>query len=116
MALLGEVTSAIGDALLGTAEWAWPKLKSGADVFERLVQAAKPEPPMTLRTLDGELVTGLAVMNRGQVLIFVGVREHATSSMHAAPAPPPHRPRSLYQDDLPEWARDPQLDPYRRDP
>ena len=113
----GEVTSAIGDALLGAAEWAWPKLRSGADVLERLVQAAKPVPPMTLRTLDGELVTGLAVMNRGQVLIFVGVREHATSSTSAAAAPPAHRqPRSLYQDDLPEWARDPQLDPYRRYP
>ncbi len=111
------MTSAIGDALLGAAEWAWPRLRSGADVFERLVQAATPEPPRTLRTIDGELVTGLAVMNRGQVLIFVGVREHATSSTRAAPAPAPHRPlRPLYEEDLPEWARDPQLDPYRRYP
>ena len=113
------MNSDIGDALIAAVEWAWPRMWSRAEeVFDRVVEAAKPHPPMTLRTLDGELVTGLAVMNRGQVLIFVGVREPSTTTSSSRAVPPPvhHSPRSLYQDDLPEWARDPQLDPYRRYP
>ena len=107
------MTSAIGDALLTAVEWAWPRAWLHAeDVFERVVEAAKPHPPMALRTLDGELVTGLVVLNRGQALIFIGVRENPSS----APAAPHRQQRPLYQDDLPDWARDPQLDPYRRYP
>ena len=112
----GEVTSAIGDALLTTLEWAWPKVRSGADVLERLVQAAKPEPPMIMRTMDGEIVTGLVVLNRGQVLIFVGVREPSTYST-SAPQPParPQPQRPMYpDDDLPSWARDMSIEPYGR--
>ena len=88
----GEVTSAIGDALITATEWAWPRLRQAGAVFERLVEAARPEPPMTLRTMDGELVTGLAVMNRGQVLIFIGVREPSTYSTSTAAAQPQSAP------------------------
>ena len=70
-----SLTEFIGDALVAMFEGTWPKLRPRAHhVFEHIVDAVRPDPPMSLRTLDGATFTGIAIADRGQVLIFVGTR------------------------------------------
>lgn len=103
-----ELSRTIGDALLSATEWAWPHVRSRVDAaLEHVAELARPHPPMTVRTLDGEILTGLVVVDHGQAVFFLGVREPGRS---APPQPPPRF------DDEPLWSRDLQVDPYRRHP
>ena len=100
------MTTAVGDALVNLLEWSWPRLRPSArQMFERVADAVRPDPPLRLCSIDGrESLTGVAVMNRGEVLGFVGWRHQAM-----APArPEPQR----YFDDESMWQRE--VDPYRR--
>lgn len=102
------LSSTIGDALLTVVELAWPKVTTRVDeLIERVAEVARPHPPMTLRTLDGEVLTGLVCLDRGAAILFLGVREPGSS----APMSPPW-PRPPPDDGMPPWARD--VDPYRR--
>lgn len=71
--------------------------------FERVRDAVRPDPPITLVTLDGAVLTGLIVLERGQGLAFIGTRQPAPTAST--------RPPFTYHDE-PIWARED--DPYRR--
>lgn len=87
-----------GDAIVAVLDWAWPRLRGRARrVIEHIVEAVTPDPPMTVRTLDGATFTGIVIADRGQVLVFIGTR---VTVQH---------PR--YFDDEPPLWRD---DPFRR--
>jgi hypothetical protein len=80
------------------------------EVLGEVAEVVRPKPPMTIRTTDGETVTGLLVVDRGEVILFLGVREQAPSIITPAP-----RPRSPSPFDEPElWQRP--IDPYARHP
>jgi len=100
---------AIGDALLGLVDWAWPRVAPRVDdLFDRVADALRPDPPLSIRSLEGHLLTGLIIVDRGQVLLFIGSRVPAASSTQGAiPLGPSHH-------DIPPWARDLEVDPYRR--
>ena len=111
MAFFGGLSGVIGDAFVATLDWSWPRIAPRVEAAARVIaDAVRPEPPMTLRTLDGELVTGLVVLNRGQALLFIGVREQCPPVVH----PPPLR--DPYPSDESFWGRDVRVDPYRRHP
>ena len=70
-----RLSALIGDALVTFFDGLWPKLEPRARrVFEHVVEAIRPDPPMTLRTMDGMTFTGVVVADRGQVLVFIGTR------------------------------------------
>jgi hypothetical protein len=65
----------IGDAIVDLFDGLWPKLRPRARrVLDHIVDAVRPDPPMTVRTVDGATFTGLVVADRGQVLVFIGTR------------------------------------------
>ena len=98
---------AFADALVELLDVGWPRVRRKVDdVLSGLAELVAPDPPLVLKTPSGELVTGLAILNRGRALLFVGVRE----SGPMAQAPPP-TPRDLTRDEALLWERD--VDPYR---
>jgi hypothetical protein len=103
--------SAFAEALVLLLDWTFPSARSTIDeVLEDVAEVVKPRPPMTIRTMtDGEVISGLLVVDRNEVLAMLGVREQAPS---ITPAP---RPRSPSPFDEPElWQRP--IDPYARHP
>ena len=99
------LTTAIGDALLALIEWGWPEVRFRTQAFlERVGDAVRPSPPLSLVSVDGrEVLTGIALLDRGQVLAFLGTRNPAVSR-----TPPLHQyPREQYPDefDEPLWDR-----------
>lgn len=107
-----RLTARIGDALVALIEWSWPHLTSRLEpMFEHVGEFVRPDPPISIRTLDGELLTGLLIADRGQVLLFVGTRTvppNTHSERHDPPSP------RYPGDGIPLWARDVEVDPYRR--
>jgi hypothetical protein len=79
-----------------------PRIK---EMFEDVADLLTPHPPMSLRTLDGEALTGVVVVDRGQVIAFLGTRS-------AAPPPAPHRGPLPFQPDDDYWG--PPHGPYSR--
>jgi len=63
----------------------------------------RPDPPISVRTLDNELLTGLIIADRGQVLLFVGTRMAPQNSVHSERRDPPS-PR-YPGDGIPLWSR-----------
>ena len=102
---------ALGEALVTLFDWAIPTARLKIDeVLEDVAEAVKPRPPLSICTTSGETVTGLLVVDRGDVLLFLGVREQAPATM----TPPPAR-RSPSPFDEPElWSG--RVDPYARHP
>ncbi len=97
----------VGDALVALLDWAWPHIEPRVEAAaEFIADAVRPEPPMSIRTLDGETVTGLLVADRGRVLAFIGIRQ----------PPPATAPMRHERFEEPLWPRDVQVDPYRRPP
>jgi len=113
------LTSAIGDALVALVDWAWPRVSFRVDEWvEKVAEAVRPDPPMTIRTLDGLVLTGLLVADRGQVILFIGTRAPPSDGF-TSPRRDPHDPRRNDDGAIPLWARelDPsefEVDPYRR--
>jgi hypothetical protein len=107
-----RLTARIGDALVALIEWTWPHLTSRLEpMFERVGEFVRPDPPISVRTLDGELLTGLLIADRGQVLLFVGTRT-VPSNSHSERR---DSPSARYPGDgIPLWSRDLEVDPYRR--
>jgi hypothetical protein len=110
---------AIGDALLAVVDWAWPRVAPRVDdLFERVADVLRPDPPLSIRSLEGHLLTGLIIVDRGNVLLFIGSRLPAAGSTQGAiPLGPSHhdrRPGRFDDDAIPPWARDLEVDPYRR--
>ena len=74
--MAGGLTSAIGEALLQLVQFVWPTVAPQlGQLAERVADVVRPDPPFTLQTPEGEVVTGLVVLDRGQVLLFVGSRQ-----------------------------------------
>jgi hypothetical protein len=106
-----RLTSRIGDALVALIEWTWPHLTSRLEpMLERVGEFVRPDPPISIRTLDSELLTGLIVADRGQVLLFVGTRTTLQGSVHTDRRDPSPR---YPGDGIPLWPRDVEVDPYR---
>lgn len=113
MAVVRGLSAVLGDALVALLDWSWPRIQPKVDAaVDFVADAVTPHPPMSLRTLDGELVTGLVVLNRGQAIVFIGVREPGPRTTHTYAGDPFHDDEPLWQRD----ARDVRLDPYRRHP
>jgi hypothetical protein len=71
-----DLREEIGQALIALFEWTEPRLAAVADAaFEYLSDVARPEPPMSICTPDGEVLTGVLVVDRGRVLLFLGSRQ-----------------------------------------
>jgi len=115
------LTSAIGDALLAVVEWATPRLSARVeDWVEKIADVVRPDPPLTIRSLEGHLLTGLLVADRGQVVLFIGTRVPSSGGF----APTSHDPRTRRYGDgsIPMWPPDVdprdfehlEVDPYRR--
>jgi hypothetical protein len=93
----------LGDALISFLDWAWPRVAPRLEeIFESVAEAVRPDPPMSLHTLDGQVVTGVAVIDRGQVIAFVGTRQPVSAS-HPWRT---HREEPPFDDDSPLWGRD----------
>ena len=85
--MAGGLTSAIGEALLQLVQFVWPSAAPQIGHFAgRVADVVRPDPPFTLQTPEGEVVTGILVLDRGQVLLFIGTRQ-----------PRPSPPRPAYQ-------------------
>jgi hypothetical protein len=110
------LTHRIGDALVWFIDWTLPRVGSRLDdLLGKAGDVLRPDPPITITTLDRELLTGLIVADRGQVILFVGVRSAPTSSG----ASTSDTARRYDDGSIPLWARgvDPresEVDPYRR--
>lgn len=116
------LTDAIGDALISLVEWAAPRIRVCVDDWvEKVGDVVRPDPPMTIRTLDGLVLTGLLVCDAGQVILFIGTRA-PPSTFAASPRPDPRDPGRYDDGSIPLWARDVDprelrdldVDPYRR--
>ena len=100
-----RLTKVIGEALVSLLEVTWPRLAPRLErLRDRVAETVRPDPPLYLQTLDGQVVTGLVVLERGQALFFLGVRQ---SEPKRVPPWQGHR-------DEPLWPRDLDIDPYRR--
>ncbi|MFO0675328.1 MAG: hypothetical protein U0169_02260 [Polyangiaceae bacterium] len=88
------MTPSVGDALVDLLDVGWPEVSAKArELLATVADVFRPDPPITLRTLEGHALTGLAVMDRGQVIAFLGSR-------HPGAVPAPHgHPRYPYGDD-----------------
>ena len=68
----------------------------------------KPDPPFKITREDGELITGILVVDRGRVLFFVGTRQPAVSRpAHTAPErtyPERGYPERSYDADRSLWS------------
>jgi hypothetical protein len=108
-----SVTVALGDALITFLDWALSRVMPRFDEFlESVAEAVRPDPPLTLTTVDGQVVTGIAVIDRGKVIAFIGTRQPWQQ-----PQPwRPHRDDPAYDDNAPLWGRDVRVEPYRRHP
>ena len=121
MALQRGLADAIGDALLSLVEWAAPRLTSRVDEWvDKVAEAVRPDPPMTIRTLDDFVLTRLLVCDAGRVIMFIGTRVPLSNGAPSPrPQPQPREPQRYDDGSIPLWARDLDrqdvgpIDPYR---
>jgi hypothetical protein len=107
--LAGGLSTAIGEALLQLVQFVWPEASPQFDhLARRVTDALRPEPPFTLQTPDGEVVTGIVILDRGRALLFFGTRQSALSRPAYRPPEQPYPDRG-YDVDQPLWPR-----PYQR--
>ena len=105
---------------LSVVEWAAPRISTRVDEWiEKIGDVVRPDPPISVRTVDGLVLTGLLVVDRGQAVLFIGTRWPPSGG------PPPRfdeRSRRFDDSAIPLWARDVEprdlrdldVDPYRR--
>ncbi len=94
--MAGGLTSAIGEALLELVELVWPEAAPHvARVARQVADAVRPDPPFTVTTQDGEVLTGILVLDRGRALFFFGTRQ-AAASRPAYQAPAYQAPERTY--------------------
>jgi hypothetical protein len=100
------LSALIGDALFALLDFTLPDVRQRVGRFvEQAADVLRPEPPFTLQTTDGQVVTGFVVLDRGTALLFIGIRRFPSSS----PSPgyrPPDRPYEGHRYDEPGlWPR-----------
>ena len=92
-----SLAASIGDALVALLDWGSPRLRDRLESsLERVAEYVRPDPPISIVTLDGQVLTGVLVADRGQVLAFLGTRQPCTSSRHTS---------GFAFDDEPPWPR-----------
>lgn len=109
--------SLLGEALLDAARGVFLELAAHRDdAVEWIREVARAPPGVELRAPDGAIYTGVAVVDRGHVILLVAFRHDGP--MHTEPpyrpvVTPPPLPRNPRQflDDF-EWDRD--GDPFQR--
>lgn len=80
---------AFGNAIVALFDWTWPRMAPRVhDFAESVKEFLLPDPPMTICTPSGEIVTGFLVVDRSRVVVFVGTR---TPGRHAEVDQPPRR-------------------------
>jgi hypothetical protein len=78
-----------GNAIVSLFEWTWPRMPPRVRDFAQSVKEyVLPDPPMTVCTPSGEIITGFLVVDRSRVVVFVGTR---TPGRHADVDQPPRR-------------------------
>lgn len=106
------LSTAFGNAIVAVFEWTWPRVAPRIHaVAERLAELVLPDPPMTVRTLDGEILTGVLIVDRGQVLAFLGSR-HAARVHAPQPTTPRYEQRYPFESEEDLWSRG--VNPYPR--
>ncbi len=103
------LSSAIGDAILQLVQFVWPSAAPRfGHVARSLADAVRPDPPFKITADDGELITGILVVDRGRALFFVGTRQSAVSRpAHTAPErtyPERGYPERSYDADQSLWS------------
>jgi len=72
----GGLTSAIGEALLQLVQFVWPSAAPQIGHFAgRVADVVRPDPPFTLQTPEGEVVTGIVILDAGRTVFFFGTRQ-----------------------------------------
>ena len=80
----------IGDALLSLLNLNWPDMRPRVErAAKRVAEVLRPEPPFELHTTDGQVISGLVVLDRGRALLFLGIRQIPTSSSSSSARRPP---------------------------
>jgi hypothetical protein len=88
------VNDVFEEALLRFFRRSWPPLRDQLDGFgRRAADAVRPEPPLFMQTLNGDVVTGVVILERGQALAFLGIRHART------PRSSPHHHYPHYDDE-----------------
>jgi hypothetical protein len=101
--LAASLSTAIGDALLSLVEFVWPEaIPQVEELARRVTDIARPDPPFTLQTPDGQVLTGLVVLDCGRALLFIGTRQPAAARTAYRP------PERGYEDEPPLWPLRPQ--------
>ena len=81
------LSHAIGEALLELVQFVWPAVAPQVEHFAKQVaDFVRPDPPFTVTTQDGELLTGILVVDAGRCLFFFGTR--TTAAARPAYRPP----------------------------
>jgi hypothetical protein len=100
------VIEVLEEALLCLWRRIWPPVRRRIeDVFERAGDVLRPEPPLYLVTLDGDVVTGIVVLDRGQAMAFLGTRHPRASRASPSHHHQPHHRYPNEFDDEPLWDR-----------
>lgn len=93
-----SLAASIGEALVALLDWGSPRFHDRLESsLERVAEYVRPDPPISIVTLDGHVLTGLLVADRGQVLAFLGTRQPCASSRHTS---------GFGYDDEPLWRHD----------
>jgi hypothetical protein len=92
----GGLITVFGDVLLAVVDWAWPRVVPRVGPFlERFAAFLRPNPPFTVQTPAGEILTGIIVLDQGRAVLFVGVRQ-PSSSPPPVWHPPPDPDEELF--------------------
>ena len=108
------LTHAIGEALLELVELVWPAAAPHVErVAKQVADAVRPDSPFTVTTADGDLLTGILVLDRGRALLFFGTRSVAASGRGYRPpdTPDPSFAPRGYEPDQSLWSP---RSPYQR--
>jgi hypothetical protein len=102
---------AFGNAIVSLFDWTWPRMPPRVhDFAESVKEFLLPDPPMSVCTPSGEIITGFLVVDRSRVVVFIGTRTPGRTNYEP--------PRRRYEEHAPLWPDmgpgDYSADPYRR--
>ena len=78
-----QVGDELGEAIVDLLARAWRRLRPVVrELLDDLAALAKPHPPIFVITVAGEVLTGIAVLEAGKVLAFIGTVGPAPTSRY----------------------------------
>jgi hypothetical protein len=100
------LSALIGDAFFAMLDFTWPDIRPRVErIIEQAGEVLRPDPPFTLQTSDGQVVTGFVVLDRGRALLFIGIRQFPSSSPNPAYRPPDRPYEGRHYDEPGLWPR-----------